>query len=36
MTNPKLVAKKIERAKRIVARSIDTKPPTWALVWSQR
>ena len=36
MKNPKLRSKKIAKAKRIVAQSIDIKPPLWAIIWSKR
>ncbi len=36
MKNKKLIAAKIERARQIIARSRDTTPPRWALLWSQR
>ena len=36
MKSKALIAKKIERAKRIVSRSINIKPPLWAWLWSRR
>ena len=36
MKNKGLIARKTERAKRILARSVDLKPPKWVVVWLGR